>query len=496
MARIEMLSTSAIDLLAESTLQVLAKVGIYCQNDDILDALEAWGAQVDRAALTARFPEHKVLDFVDGLRKEAAGARQEPAEGFRAPALSRVSTQVAQFYLDPHTGERRPGNRQDFLSLIQLGDPLGLQAEAASGALDVDPIVAMRDGRSGENPEAQVGHALLLTDVPPLLEPLEAAMLLAEHAHHPGPAFAWNVRQVDYLIEMGEILGLHDWFTWGAICFAHPLRFDKDVADKFVRRARSGFPTGLTGMPVSGVTTPVTPAGFIVVASAEFMATWIAARALNPTVAFEGSIWGATVDFRAGTVSYSSADAMMRAFAAAEFLARWAGQTVTVGGGEYSDACAPGLYAALEKAYKAMSIALFTGHHPPVGDGMLETGKTISPLQLLIDREVTGGVQVLGSDIEVTPETIALDTIFEVGFGLKRSYMGEEHTVRRYRQALWYPPLSRREPWNGPATEEAVLARARRKVDELIASYRKPEVDPGQLARMRAVVERARRELA
>jgi hypothetical protein len=54
-------------------------------------------------------------------------------------------------------------------------------------------------------------------------------LLLAEYARKPAGAFAWNVRQVDYLIEMGEILGIENWFTWGAICFAHPLRFDKDV---------------------------------------------------------------------------------------------------------------------------------------------------------------------------------------------------------------------------------------------------------------------------
>ena len=60
-----------------------------------------------------------------------------------------------------------------------------------------------------------------------------------------------------------------------------------------------------------------------------------------------------------------------------------------VGGGEYSDAREPGLYAALEKAYKAMTIAAFTGFHPPIGQGMLETGKTLSPAQLLIERDLS-----------------------------------------------------------------------------------------------------------
>jgi trimethylamine:corrinoid methyltransferase-like protein len=37
---------------------------------------------------------------------------------------------------------------------------------------------------------------------------------------------------------------------------------------------KAGVPTGLTAMPVAGVTAPVTVEGFIVVASAEYIATW------------------------------------------------------------------------------------------------------------------------------------------------------------------------------------------------------------------------------
>jgi len=48
---------------------------------------------------------------------------------------------------------------------------------------------------------------LRVTDVEPLVEPLEAALLMAEHASRPGRAFAWNVRCIDYLVEMGDILG-------------------------------------------------------------------------------------------------------------------------------------------------------------------------------------------------------------------------------------------------------------------------------------------------
>ena len=467
MFRYELLRDADVEPLGEGLFNVLEQVGVLCQNRELLEALERVGAEVDYAGERAIFPRCISEELLEEIRKEPQSSGE--GAGFAAPGLSYLGTQVAQFYYDYETKERRSGNRRDFVELIKLGSVL--------------------------HPEVPVGHSLLLTDVPPMIEPLEAALLLAEHAHRPAPAFAWNVRQVDYLIEMGEICGIPDWFSWGAICFAHPLRFDRDVADKFVRRVKSGEATGLTAMPVAGVTTPIAVAGFITVAAAEIFATWLTARALNPEVPLGGSIWGGSMDMKTGAVSYCSFDGMFYSFALAEFLRRWTGKEVPVGGGDYCDAKHPGYYAALEKAYKAMTIAAFTGHHPDVGQGMLEEGKVLCPVQLLLEREVGSGVQFFGRSVEVSPETIGLERILEVGFGLDRSYLDSEETLHHFREHLWCPELMDRAGWNGPETDEVVLGRMQKRMLELVAGYEKPAVDPDKLTRMREVVEKARRNL-
>jgi trimethylamine--corrinoid protein Co-methyltransferase len=476
-----LLRDADVEPLAQGVVAVLEKVGILCQNEELLRALAAAGARVDSASERVTFPKKMQAGFVEGLRKEQNvgraylhaerpwQAQEAPAAPFASIGMPDLETQVAQFVHDYETGERRSGNKADFVSLIRFGDAL--------------------HGDTG------VGHCLLLTDVPPLVEPLEAALLLAEHAHKPHAAFAWNVRQIPYLVEMGEILGFRNWFNYGAICFAHPLRFDRDVADRFVHKVKAGSPTGLTAMPVAGVTTPVTLAGFIAVSSAEHLATWIAARALNPTVRLGGSMWGGTVDMRGSGVSYCSFDAMLYSFATVEFLRRWCGIDVPVGGGEYCDAKVPGLYAALEKAYKAMTIAAFSGHHPGIGSGLLDEGKVLSPVQLLIERDLTLGARHYARVVEASPELIALDEIAEVGLGIDRNHLGTEHTVRHFRTSLWLAELTGRAGWAGLDHEEKILAKAQRKVNELRVAYRKPEVDPGKLAKMRAVVEKARKKL-
>ena len=467
--------------LADGVLAVLERVGILCQNDELLNALAAAGAKVDFASQRVHFPKKMQAEFVAQFRSEVGRAYlhaerpwiedddDDDGGGFASIGMPDLETQVAQLVHDFETGERRQGNRRDFVELVKLGDAL--------------------------HREVGVGHCLLLTDVPPLVEPLEAALLLAEHAHKPHAAFAWNVRQIPYLAEMGEILGLRDWFNYGAICFAHPFRFDRDVADRFVHKVKAGSPTGLTAMPVAGVTAPVTLAGFVVVAAAEHLATWIAARALNPAVPLGGSMWGGAVDMRGSGVSYCSCDAMLYSFATVEFLRRWCGIEVPVGGGEYCDAREPGLYAALEKAYKAMTIAAFTGRHPGIGSGLLEEGKTLSAVQLLIERDLTTGVRHYARTMEVSPELLALNEIAEVGLGLDKTHLGTEHTLRHFRQSLWLPEFIERAGWRGPEHERLILATAHRRTQDLLAAYRKPDIASDTLARLRAVVHRARREL-
>ncbi len=464
-----LLKDSAVEPLAAGVHATLEKVGIVCQNDEILKALAAAGAVVDGDSQRARFPLKMQKEFVAGLRKETAKAPDTAARKFSASGQPGLGTQVAQFYHDFEKGERRSGNREDFVHLVKLGEAL--------------------HGPSG------VGHCLLLTDAPPMLEPLEAAMLLAEHAQRPQPAFAWNVRIVDYLIEMGEILGRKKWFSYGANCFAHPLRLDKDVADKFVRRVREGEAAGLAAMPVAGVTAPVTPAGFIAVSSAEFLAVWMAGRALNPKAPISGSMWGGTMDMRTGQVSYCAFDAMFYAFAVVEFLRRWCGVEVSVGGGEYCDAKEPGLYAALEKAYKSMTVAAFTGRHPGIGQGMLDEGKVLSPVQLMVERDLAAGADLYARAFEPTAETLALETILDVNVGIEKNYLEAEHTLQHFRECLWLPNLIDRSGWRGAEQEKDMLAKAHARVNELVASYRKPDVDPDKLAEMRKVVERAKKEL-
>jgi trimethylamine--corrinoid protein Co-methyltransferase len=261
-----------------------------------------------------------------------------------------------------------------------------------------------------------------------------------------------------------------------------------------VAQAKRGVSVGLTAMPVAGITTPVTVEGFIAMASAEVVAGWIAGRAINPEVPLGGSMWAATVDMRTGQPSYSAPDAMYMAFVCCEFLRRWTGYPFPPGSGEYCDSTQPGLYAMLEKEYKAMMVAAFTGHHPGLGQGMLECGKTLAPVQLLLERDFSSALGLCGHEVAPTPENLGLPTMLEVDLGLSTNYLQSDHTFRHFRANAWLPQLLSRAGWTGAADEEVLLNRAQAQFEALLAQYQKPEGREEKLAALGAVLKRAAKD--
>ena len=468
MFQTHLLADADVQPIGDAVFTILETLGLACRHEGLLKAMAAAGAEVDLQAERARFPKSLMRDFTATLRTEGGDAAL-PDRPFAELGLPSVSLQVAQFYHDDETGERRSGRRDDFIALTKFGAAL--------------------------HPDKTVGHALTLTDVPALHEPLEAALLLAEYAERPGVAFAWHVDQADWLCEMGDALGIDRWYSYGATTLAHPLRFDRDTANKFVRRMKTATQASLTSMPVPGVSAPVTLPGFIALSAAEYVAFWFMARAVAPDCTPAGSLWVGTMDMRSGEVSYSAHDAMAYGFAACEFVRRFCGVAIHVGGGEYCAAKRPGLYATLEKAHKAMTIAAFSGTFPCVGDGMLDNGKTISPVQLLLDRDTTAAMNQYARPVAMSDDALALDTILTVDCGLDRNYLDTDHTLRHFRDALWLPDFLDRTGWNGPDAEAAQLDTARARVRDLIAAYRKPDRDPALLAQLRGIVERAKKKL-
>ena len=479
-----------VEVLRRGVLQVLERVGFHVENREILQALKSAGAGVDFESQCARFPAAMTEAFVAAVRAEdkrewarrvaamgenaktalSGWVSYEPEPELKAPYLPHLFHQLATFYYDDERQEKRKGNRDDYIRLIRFGDML--------------------------HPEEGSGHSLNLTEAAPAVEPLEAALCQLEYSRRPRGVYVHDVRQIDYLLEIEAIFGIDDpyWHWLANICPNSPLKLDRVVAERFLYMLKSGlYPAKLAAMPVSGVNMPVTTGGGAVIVAAEFLALWQAARALAPGVPLTGLIVSGTMDMRSGQVSFGAWDALRCRLASAEFIRAWTGVAVSPSIGEWTPASQTGMFAALEKANVALAVAAFTGCHPEIGLGHLDAGLTLSPVQLLIERELTASLRFLERR-PIDMASLGLESIAAIGFGLERNYMEEEHTISRLRQESWLPEFFGRNGWT-PAEDQAVQERALGRFKELVAAHRAPEGREDQLAAARAVVDRARRVL-
>ena len=484
------LSDRDVEVLTKGVCTVLERQGFHCENRDLLNAYEQAGASVDRDAHVAKFPRPVIMDFAESLRGEEKSGWQawlrgedkelfysgyhpyEPSSEFKAPLLPTMFHSLSTYYYDDGTTETRLGNRDDFISLIQLGDVL--------------------------HPAKGVGHVLNMSadsDAP--VEPLESALLLLEHSNNPRGVYVMDIRQIPYLEEIEAIFGIEDpyWHWMANICPSSPLKLDRLAAQRYVYMLKKGiYPAKLAAMPVAGVNMPVTTAGTIVVIAAEFVALWLAARVLQTKkIPLTGMPVLGTLDLSSGDVSFTAFDAAIRRLAVCEFIRKWTGVQLAPGPGEWTPTKGPGSYCTLEKAYFGMICAAFTGHHPEIGIGHIDAGLTISPVQLLLDWEFSKGLRVLEKPT-IGEAELGLDAIQGVGFGFGEDFLTSDHTIAHMRRAVWMPECSGRGGWS-TESEAKLLQRTLDKVRSLTAQYSKPETDPGKLAAARAVVERARQDL-
>jgi trimethylamine:corrinoid methyltransferase-like protein len=486
----KLLRDQDVEVLRRGVLQVLERVGFHVENREILRALKSAGAVVDFDRQCALFPQAMTEAFVAAVRAEdkrqwstkiaAMGENAKTALSgwvpyeaepeLRAPYPPHLFHQLATFYYDDATQEKRKGNREDYIRLIRFGDML--------------------------HPADGSGHSLNLTEVPSAVEPLEAALCQLEYSHRPRGVYVHDVRQIDYLLEIEAIFGIDDphWHWLANICPNSPLKLDQVVSERFLYMIKSGlYPAKLAAMPVSGVNMPVTTGGGTVIVAAEFLALWMAARAIAPGVPLTGLIVSGTMDMHGGQVSFGAYDALRCRLASAEFMRAWTGIAVSPSIGEWSPASQTGMFAALEKANIAMTVAAFTGYHPEIGLGHLDSGLTLSPVQFLIERELTASLRFLEYR-PIDEASLGLESIAAVGFGFERNYIEEEHTISRLRQESWMPEFYGRNGWT-PADDQVVKERALGKFKELVAAHQTPAGRQDQLAAARAVVARAQREL-
>jgi trimethylamine--corrinoid protein Co-methyltransferase len=486
---LRVLDANQMERLHEGALNVLERTGLHIRGDFLLKALADAGCRVDFARQRAWFKpglvEKQIAAQRDRYRMVRSSlwypfCREMPREdtawpdefcvdyGFGAPSL-----------YDYPTGAFRRPTAKDQVEMIQLGNAL--------------------------NEVRAICTPLICGDFDSRTETIESARLLLLNTRKPGWVGTSAAGEVKYLAEFAalatqgekDLLRTQPPIFVNAYCTTSPLKLDTRSEEVLEEALKYKFPVNFASMPILGGTTPVTPAGSVVVATAEILGCMTATTLLAPDVFYYATSIAGEMDMKTTQICYATPSAILTDAALHQLFRFKYGLVLNVEPA-YLEAKCPGIQAAFAKSYRQMAFGATASSSLPIG--LLDNGAVFSPTQAMLDLDANRAMYKFAQGIEVSDETLGLGVINDLGFCEKTTYLETEHTLNHFRSVLWdtkfFDRAYRRAETMDPLQEDRrLLDRADKAWRELAAAQKPIEVEPKFAAELDRITSAAKREL-
>jgi len=264
-------------------------------------------------------------------------------------------------------------------------------------------------------------------------------------------------------------------FIAGYICPVSPLIHDKRMIEVLIEYASYGQPTFMTAMALAGATGPATLAGILVQQNAEILSGLLIANLVNPHAPVIYGTVSCPMDMRTSVSSTGSPEAGLLSVAATQ-IARYYGIPSDVSA--QSNAKVPDAQASYEKTMSLIMAVMAGADLVDLFAGSMESYRTTSFEQMVIDNELAGMALRCAQGIEVTAETMAKDVIDRVGPG--GHYLADKHTLDWFKKEHYHPMISDRKTradWEKSGRKD-IREEARNRAKEILASHEPDPVDP------------------
>lgn len=467
--KLSLLTDELIQRILDEAFQLMLKPGIKVQNAEARKLLAKAGAQVDEETFVVRIPEQIVkialstvprkfylYDYEGNPKVEYGGDTVQFDPGSSGIAI-----------LDPETFEHKTTETRDLIKLIKVAEQLP-QYDAQSTAV--------------------VCH-----DVPKDLHDLYRLYLVMLYSKKPIVTGAFTNNTVHHMINMLAI------FAGGKealrakpravfdVCPSPPLIWSNFGAGNLMTLARPGVPAEIVSMPLAGAAAPVTLLGAITQHAAECLSGITIHQLAGP-----GSpiVWGgapAIFDMRKGGTPFGAVETGMIDSSYAQ-VGKFLGMPTHAYLGA-TDSKLVDMQAGLESGMGAL-IGALSGINMISGSGMLDSLICQSPEKLVIDAEGISMAKRMLEGMKVHTETLA--TGFYEGINFKGGdFLKQKITLQLFQKEQHMPSkVIDRDSMRGWKESGGLDAfgRARQRVEQLLASYTKPELDPVKVAELHAFV--------
>lgn len=478
------LNREQIKLIHLASLLTLQNTGLRVDCQEYYPYLKEAGADVNQTTRVVKFPEKLIEDTIRFFKEQIAGGRRQyllngVTNPRWTPPLGCKFGGACIEYLDLEKNVVRKPDETDLIRLLQLGqalDEVGFVGNPVACLVD-------KEGNS----------------IPPPMQRIKTASVVAKYTNKCGSTEVWNEKELDLLLEIGEIVrdGRENYQAMPCFVTAKetiaPLQFPEEDGKILLMLARRGLPCTIVPMPLTGASSPCSIPANIVIANAEILSVLACIHAAVPEAMAGGGVITGILDMGNASASFAAPEAILQDAGIAQMYDEYYRQDLAIGTG-YTDAKYPGVQAMLEKTYKMNAAAMQGRFNFPVG--LLAGGKRFCPEQAILDLEVAVMLKKQYVGINTGEEQLAKDVINEVGIG--GEFLSHSHTLQNFGKNMWMPSIIDR---TAPSTLEReksadMLGNAGAKVREIWSRSDLYVIDEHKAKAVDEIVKRAGELLA
>jgi len=466
---LSILSPEDIESIHSATLDIIESVGVNFPSPKALDIWEAHGAKVDRETMVVKIPP----DVIETALKQAPStytlaARDSsldlPLDGNHVyVGTDGCGVQV----LDIDTGECRRSRLKDVADIARAADYL---EEIAFHWVPVSAQDYPSDVRSL--------HELLA--------------IWKNTTKHVQTESIYSEREARAAVEMAAVLsGGHEVLRKRPLlslteCTVSPLGQDRGSLEAALAAAEAGIPVGFMTMASCVSTAPATLAGNLVVGNAEVLSATAMIELAYPGAPVFYAAAQTVMDLRTGAYTGGGPEDFLFG-AATNKLADFYNLPLSMGSFA-TGAKEPDWQAGIENSLSTLMAAL-TGSDMLLGVGLLDGSKIWSFEQMIKDCEIFGIIHKMMEGIAINEDTLALDTIRDVG--PRGDFLTHDHTLKHMRN-LWQATIMDRRPYDqwqekGDSARDWALDSAK----HILETHHPEPLDPKLCAELEKIIQSA-----
>jgi trimethylamine---corrinoid protein Co-methyltransferase len=422
--KLEILTQEEVKKIHEATLWIIEHVGVRFPSQRALEIWEANGATVDRDKKIVKVKGEVIEEALKKCPPTYPLSARDPQQDLSLDGnhVYLGTDGCGVEVIDIHTGQKRTSCLGDVQDISRVADA------TEEVAFHWVPVSAQ--------------------DTPPETRGLYEIKTIWENStKHVQTESIYSIHEAKAAMEMAALLvGGKDKLKERPVlslmqCTAPPLGHDGGSLDAALIAAEHGIPTGFMTMAACMTTGPVTLAGNLAVGNAEVIAATAMLQLAYPGAPVFYAAAQTASDPRLGCYTGGGPEDYLFG-AATNVLSDFYNIPLSMGAFA-TGAKEPNWQAGLDGALSSFMASVVMSDML-LGCGFLHGSRIWSYAEMMMDCEIFSIVQKMMQGIVVNEETLALDTIANVGPG--GHYLAQKHT-RKHMRELFMPEFMDRRPY-------------------------------------------------